>query len=91
MYVVVSVFVCVLWFGKQLGKKYSCSDWNWDISLSWVAIYRTTVMTQSAKASKHADTHRQSLAHGQVWAFHLVHRHAAWPLNNSIIVWITRQ
>lgn len=38
-------------FGKQFGGKYSCSDLIWNISFSWVAIYRTTVMTQSANAS----------------------------------------
>ena len=56
--------VCALLW-EVVREKYS--DLIWDISFRWVAIYRTTVMTQSA-ASKHADTHRQSLAHGQVWA-----------------------
>lgn len=77
----VVVRVCV----KCLGK-YSCSDLIWDISFSWVAIYRTTVMTQSANASKHVDTHRHSLALGQVGAFDWVHRHAAWPPNNITVL-----
>lgn len=83
------VRVCVLalvWEAVR-GKR---SDSISDISFSWVAIYRTTVMTQSASDGEHADTHHQSLASGQVCAFDWVHRHTAWPPNNSIIVWITR-
>lgn len=63
------MYVCtcgLLRFEKPLGKKCLCSDLSRDIFMSWVAIYRTTAVTQSTNSGEQADTHHRRLAQGQI-------------------------